>query len=311
MIIKYPVKKFTPVPGLRGVTSAGCDLGLTLLILVDGQVLQYGNKLPSTILPNVSDVVNIVITDNSPLLIRSDGRVYRSNVRNNEDYKLIEDVDVRNIISAIVNNGKITFLNSSGEVLFQKWDEINDAYKYTALPEINNVIQLASGIDYALALRVDGRVSIKGRMIGLDMVEAKTFAEIEMMGLDTTEFKTFTEIEQLSNIVSIAGGWKHAVALRTDGHVYGWGDNATSALGSRMGHKDRIIIFPLRVISKDKFRDVRCGDKETFLISADGSVIGAGRNNTHELGLPNKLVPFTKLDVPAVTSSLGSTAMVK
>ena len=278
MIIDYPVKNFSPVPGLRGVISAECGVGSTFLLLLDGQVLRYGNSLPSTILTNVSDIVSIVVSKIT-LLIRADGQVYHSTVETHDGFKLMKDVE--DIVSATINirDDTIIFLNSVGEVLILN----NEVTKYTALPEINNAIQLTGDIDHILALRVDGKVLIKGQIAGLDMVEAKTF----------------TEIESLSNIVAIATGWRHAIALSADGCVYGWGDNFRTSLGFKSEHKDgdgRIIV-PLKVIITGKFRDVRCSTSNTFLISTDGSVIGAGGNYAYELGLPGKRLPFTKLDV--------------
>ncbi len=107
--------------------------------------------------------------------------------------------------------------------------------------------------------------------------------------------------EYLKDIVKIAAGEDHAVAVSKTGEVYAWGYNDTYQLGNGTTTKS---VYATKVLntSGDGYLqnaiDVSCGYKFTIILLKDGSVLGFGRNAYGELGTlnnSNKSYP-TKMD---------------
>jgi hypothetical protein len=101
----------------------------------------------------------------------------------------------------------------------------------------------------------------------------------------------------LSNIVAIAGGSGHAIALKNDGTVWAWGDNASGDLGDDSGEgRDDAEPVPglTNVIS------IASGDQHCFAICSDGKIWGWGLNEDWELGIGNA----TDQAVPCLISML-------
>ena len=81
---------------------------------------------------------------------------------------------------------------------------------------INNVVAIAAGAAYSLALRSDGTVWIWGFRPTDDGGYTATIPE---------------PVAGLTNIVAIAAGILHSVAIRSDGIVLSWGFNIEGGLG--------------------------------------------------------------------------------
>ncbi len=86
----------------------------------------------------------------------------------------------------------------------------------------------------------------------------------------------------LSDIVQVAGGREHVVALRSDGRVVAWGDNVYGQLGDGT-FTDRttptsVVGLPSNVVA------VASGHYSSFALTSDGRVFGWGWNALGQLG---------------------------
>lgn len=89
---------------------------------------------------------------------------------------------------------------------------------------------------------------------------------------------------EAQRIGGIAVGGGHALALSTQGQVFGWGRNISGQVGN--GTRQNIP-FPVSVHLPDDARPVRkvaCGSSHSLALAADGRVFAWGENGRGQLG---------------------------
>lgn len=93
------------------------------------------------------------------------------------------------------------------------------------------------------------------------------------------------------NIVQIAAGANHLMAITNDGQLFSWGCGEQGQLGRRVLERHRILglrptnITPRLGRSKVIIKKVVCGSYHTLAISQDGGLFTMGLNNFGQLGL--------------------------
>ena len=87
----------------------------------------------------------------------------------------------------------------------------------------------------------------------------------------------------LSHVVQISAGWKHAVALTDDGHVWAWGDNFEGEIGTGVTSTLGISV-PVQVPGLDHVIVVSGGDRFSGALKDDGTVWTWGWNGFGQLG---------------------------
>src|SRR5207244_3924967 len=73
----------------------------------------------------------------------------------------------------------------------------------------------------------------------------------------------------LSNVMQVSAGWKHAVALTSDGKVWTWGDNTYGQIGNGITSTIGISV-PFQVAGLSNVVAVSGGDRYTAMLKADG-----------------------------------------
>ena len=93
---------------------------------------------------------------------------------------------------------------------------------------LNDIVQITAGARHALALRKDGTVWAWGsREDGtLGDGDARNARVLQVLSALAP-----IAVPGLKNVIQIATGWKHNLALRQDGHVMSWGTNSDGELG--------------------------------------------------------------------------------
>jgi alpha-tubulin suppressor-like RCC1 family protein len=154
-------------------------------------------------------------------------------------------------------------------------------------------IQVAAGDRTAYALRADGTIWAWG--------DNSTGA----LGINSTAsfVATATQVMGLTNVVSISAGVSHALALRSDGTVYSWGDNSHGELGfSGSSQPAPVEVTSLPLPAKA----INAGYYTSAVILGDGTVRDWGLNQWGGLGNGTSGVDSTS----PVQPSLGNVTAV-
>ena len=174
---------------------------------------------------------------------------------------------------------------------------------------LTNVIAVAAGMGHSLALRSDGTVWAWGLgdqgQLGHDNA---TLANCNVEG----QFGTFDcsttprQVNGLDNVVAIAAGWRHSMALKRDGTIWTWG----SDFYGQRGLGSDLASVPGRVTATGLFTRVSAGYFFSAALRSDGTVWAWGRGAEGELGTasngtstPTQVLGFTR---PVAAIAAGS-----
>ena len=177
---------------------------------------------------------------------------------------------------------------------------------------LNNISSVAAGNNFAMALRADGTVYAWGcntsGQLGNPVTATVASSDGKIQPYATTPVQVSAGESDpvayyITNVVRIAAGAYHAVALRGDGKIYTWGYNGSGQLGNgtvNTSTQNNNRTSPVLVHSADglKASSITAGGSHTLARFKDASgtdFIGAwGLNSSGQLGqsdVSNKTVP--------------------
>jgi alpha-tubulin suppressor-like RCC1 family protein len=170
----------------------------------------------------------------------------------------------------------------------------------TPVAGLSDARAVAAGGDFALALRPDGSVWGWGsnvfNVLSTDRSVSQSASPVRIDGLE--------------NVVGIAAGAYHGLALRADGSVWTWGWDFAAPSGKGQG------IRPVAVdgLPASAVRSIAASPHNSAVLYQDGSVWAWGRNYYAQLGSRNANVSKpVRVTVPGVTAALsisGGTIML-
>ncbi len=138
--------------------------------------------------------------------------------------------------------------------------------------------RLAAGDSHTLALKSDGTVWAWGHN-GDGQLGDGTF----------TNRTTPVQVKDLSGVIAIDGGQhNHSLAVKSDGTVWGWGNNDDGHLGDGT-YTNRNS--PVQVADFGDAIAVAGGDSHSLALKSDGTVWAWGANWHGQLGDGTKLRP--------------------
>ena len=153
------------------------------------------------------------------------------------------------------------------------------------------VIDVASGVFGSIALLEDGRVL----QWGVTRLELATNTSPNFFVSNPIPAQvTFSNNSPLTNVIAIAAGASHYVALIDDGSVYSWGRNLEGQLGVGSNSNNFSYQYPQIVKLKNvntnlsNITKIAAGSFHNLAIDINGKVYSWGDNSQSQLGwLPN------------------------
>lgn len=102
----------------------------------------------------------------------------------------------------------------------------------------------------------------------------------------------------LTGVTQIAAGRNHALAITTDGRVWGWGYNTYGGVGNpavSYTMAPALVALPVPSFAVA----IAAGDYHSIVRTADGKTYTWGRNESGQLGIGSFVNQFSPMLVPA------------
>ena len=190
------------------------------------------------------------------------------------------------------NDGELgdgTTTNRSTPVIVRKPDHKT----YKDLPEDFTYVQVSAGGQHSLALGSDGYVYAWGYndagQLGNDSSDSQSYSSVPVRVRDPSHP---SDAKKGLKATQVSAGWKHSLALSSDGYAYAWGYNNYGQLGNGTSNYDTNFV-PVRVRDPSNPTDVNKGLKATqvsagywhsLAIGSDGYAYAWGLNDNGRLG---------------------------
>ncbi|KAF7488801.1 RCC1 and BTB domain-containing protein 1 [Sarcoptes scabiei] len=190
--------------------------------------------------------------------------------------KIIEFAAGRDHILALTKNGQVFACGSNefGQLALKKIPKTNLPQQILSLRK-ERIVAINCGAFHSLAL------TSRGLILGWGY----NFWGQLGLGSNENQFEPVLNVAlNRENIVEIACGQHHSVALSKKGDIFTWGHNAFGQLG--IGDRCNYRNIPTKIIDGRDFpiKQVTCGQNHVLAVSEDGKLLGFGSNYYGQLG---------------------------
>ncbi|NVN97721.1 MAG: RCC1 repeat- and reductase domain-containing protein [Geobacteraceae bacterium] len=184
--------------------------------------------------------------------------------------------------------------NNHGQLGIGKTD--SDIHEPVMVPDLRKVMAVAAGATHSVALLRDGTVWTWGGN------EAGQLGIGNRMGSKIGSPQP-VQVDGLRDVIAIASGRNHVVALKKDGTVWSWGSNFSGQLGlDSGGTADQ----PVQTAHLDGVIAITAGAFHTAALKKDGTVWSWGFNGNGQLGNGT----CENYNIPVKVAGLGSVVAI-
>jgi alpha-tubulin suppressor-like RCC1 family protein len=124
---------------------------------------------------------------------------------------------------------------------------------------------------------------------------------------DTLAHSAPIVVPGLTNIVAIAAGYRHSLALRSDGTVFAWGSNESGQLGNGATTTGgcSCVNTPAAVAGVGGAIAIGAGELHSMAVLQDGTVRAWGANGSTQIGVTAPAVVTTATTVPGLAGAVA------
>jgi alpha-tubulin suppressor-like RCC1 family protein len=134
---------------------------------------------------------------------------------------------------------------------------------------LDNVIAIAGGLNHTMALKSDGTVWTCGRNLEGELGKGNFESTISFVN----------QVSNLTNVIAIAAGGTHNLALKADGTVWAWGANSYGQLGNGNNEDSSI---PAKVIGLADVVSIASGGHQSLAMVRSTSALTPVMTSTQE-----------------------------
>ena len=253
--------------------------------------LTYGVKVPVAV-TGLQNVTSVAAGSQHSLALKTDGTIWawgynqygQLGIGSNTDADTPMEISGLSSAAAIAAGYDHSLaLKTDGTVWAWGDNQYGDLGDGTGTPfsvpvqvsDLSNVTAIASGDYHNLALKTDGTVWTWGYN-GFGQLGDGTVSTSAPYGSSVP-----LEVSGLTNVVAIAGGGLHSLAVKADGTVWTWGSNRYGGLGNGTTTDSSV---PVKVSGLSEVIAVAGGEYHSLALKSDGTVWAWGFNGDGELG---------------------------
>lgn len=174
-----------------------------------------------------------------------------------------------------------------------------NSFAQVSVTGLNHIVAIATESNHSLALKDDGTVWAWG------------YDQFGQLGDGSTVTSgcycktTAVQVSGLTNVIAIATGSHHSLALKNDGTVWAWGGNSYAGQLGDGTNVDKTT--PVQVSGLTDITAITAGDFHSLAIKNDGTLWAWGSNSYGELGVTggNRNAP---VQVTAMSGVIGISA---
>ena len=213
-------KQTTLPAGVTNIVRVAAGESHSLALRYDGKVLGWGNNFVGQATPpaGLSNVVEIAAGTMHSLALLADGTVAAWG------NGTTVPAGVSNAVAVAAGGLHSMVLLRDGSLV--TWG--NNSVGQTVIPpEATNVVRIAAGFGFSVALRADGRVVAWGSLGPSGALNVSLSCSGYSIQCGPSAGASSIPVPpEVTNIVALAAGRHHILALRSDGAVIAWGDNS-------------------------------------------------------------------------------------
>jgi len=143
------------------------------------------------------------------------------------------------------------------------------------------IVQIAAGTNHSIALDSEGRVFAWGHNYSGQLGNGTNIDSNAPVAVDTTGVLAGRDI------VQVAAGWSHSIALDSEGRVFAWGGNwygGQLGNGTNIDNNVPVAVDMTGVLAGRKIVYIAAGHHYSIALDSEGNIFAWGRNGNGQLG---------------------------